>query len=149
MRVGDITKLDQAPGVTRDAHADICRLAEGQKVLNVGAAGNARYYRDHGHDGWLHASLAEAASEIAGLDLDEQEVSAAKDMGFAVVLGNCEDAQLDTHFNLIVLADVLEHVDNPTRALQNMMAQLELDGKIVITTPNGIPASVSFSGYKP
>ena len=107
MRVGDTTKLDQSANVTRDAHGDICHLAKGQKVLNVGAAGNAQYYREHGHDGWLHAALSQAASKLVGLDLDEQEVSAAKDMGFAVELGNCEDAQLEDSFDLIVLADVL------------------------------------------
>lgn len=136
MRVRDTTKLDQPANVTRDAHGDICRLAKGQKVLNVGAAGNARYYRDHGHDGWLHAALAEAASILVGLDLDKTEVTAANNMGFAVQLGNCEDAQLEDNFDLIVLADVLEHVDNPTRALQNLMAHLEPGGKIVVTTPN-------------
>lgn len=136
MRVNDTTRLDQPAGVTKDAHGDICRLAEGRSVLNVGAAGNAQYYMDHGHDGWLHARLAQVAAHLVGLDLDETEVGAANAMGFCVLPGNCEDAALDKRFDLIVLADVLEHVDNPTRALQNLMAHLNPGGKIVITTPN-------------
>ncbi|MEG3619393.1 class I SAM-dependent methyltransferase [Magnetovibrio sp. PR-2] len=136
MRVGDTTQLDTPAGVAKDAHGDICRLAEGRKVLNVGAAGNARYYRDHGHDGWLHARLNGVASELVGLDLDQEEVNAANALGFAVKLGNCEVADLGQTFDLIILADVLEHVDNPTRALQNLMTHLNPSGKIVITTPN-------------
>ncbi len=136
MRVGDSTQLDRLALVSPNAHSDIVSLAEGLRVLNVGAAGNAAYYRDNGSEGWLHGALAGTASELTGLDLDQDEIQAAAEMGFSIVSGNCENAKFDQKFDLIVMADVLEHVDNPGLALANMMAHLSSDGKLVITTPN-------------
>ncbi|MCW8914463.1 MAG: class I SAM-dependent methyltransferase [Magnetovibrio sp.] len=136
MRVGDSTRLDVPAGVTLDPHGDICAMASGKRVLNVGAAGNAAFYRENGAEGWLHAALNQVATELHGLDLDGDEINVAADMGYSIVCGNCEDAKLDQTFDLIVMADVLEHVNNPGLALTNMLNHLDSGGQIVITTPN-------------
>lgn len=136
MRQGDSTVLDVAPTPIGDAHARILEMAQGSRVLNVGAAGNASFYRDFGVNGWLHARLAQAAEVLVGLDLDADEASVATDLGFKVQVGNCETVDLAETFDMIVLADVLEHVDAPAQALTNMIRHLSPGGKIVITTPN-------------
>ncbi|MBL4747942.1 MAG: class I SAM-dependent methyltransferase [Magnetovibrio sp.] len=136
MRQGDRTVLDHPAKTVKDAHALILEMAKGRRVLNVGAAGNATYYRDYGTDGWLHASLCNAAETLVGLDLDAEEAQVATDLGFALHIGNCETADLSETFDLIVLADVLEHVDGPTQAIANMMRHLSPGGEIVLTTPN-------------
>lgn len=111
-------------------------MASNRRVLNVGAAGNARWYREQGQEGWLHKRLADAAARIVGLDIDEEEIAAARALGYDIVAGNCEDIRLDEPFDLIVLSDVIEHLDNPGRALANLAAHLAPGGKMVITTPN-------------
>lgn len=136
MRQGDRTILDHPATSVADAHSMIIDMASGQRVLNVGAAGNAAYYRDHGTDGWLHARLGQAAEMLVGLDLDSDEIQAAAGLGFEIQVGNCETTDLGVTFDLIVLADVLEHVDNPVLAIANMMRHLRPGGKIVMTTPN-------------
>ncbi|OEJ66638.1 class I SAM-dependent methyltransferase [Magnetovibrio blakemorei] len=136
MRQGESTVLDHPATAIVDAHALIIDMAQGRRVLNVGAAGNASYYRDHGLDGWLHARLAQSAETLVGLDLDGDEVQAAVGLGFNIHVGNCENVDLNEIFDLIVLADVLEHVDSPTLALANMVRHLSPGGKIVLTTPN-------------
>jgi len=136
MRQGDSTVLDNLATPIADAHELIVNMARGRRVLNVGAAGNAAYYRDHGTDGWLHARLGPLAETLVGLDLDGDEVKAAAGLGFDIQVGNCETANLNDTFDLIVLADVLEHVDNPALAMANMMRHLKPGGKIVLTTPN-------------
>lgn len=136
MRLGDSTVLDHPAATIADAHALILDMANGKRVLNVGAAGNATFYRDHGVDGWLHARLALRVETLMGLDLDGDEVQVASSLGYDIHMGNCETANLGTAFDLIVLADVLEHVDNPALALANMMGHLHPGGQIVLTTPN-------------
>jgi SAM-dependent methyltransferase len=136
MRQGERTVLDHPATSIVDAHAMIIDMAQGRCVLNVGAAGNASSYRDHSMDGWLHARLAKSSKTLVGLDLDGDEVQAAVGLGFNIRIGNCENVDLNEMFDLIVLADVLEHVDNPAMAMANMVRHLSPGGKIVLTTPN-------------
>lgn len=136
MRVGDSVRLDRPPRVIGDAHALIINLAADSRVLNVGAAGNARYYKEHGMGGWLHKRLADRAAGLIGLDIDEAEIAAARNIGFDIIAGDCETATLGETFDLIVLSDVIEHVGNPGMALANMARHLAPGGRIVITTPN-------------
>jgi len=136
MRQGDSIVLEHPPTLVADAHALVLEMAQGSRVLNVGAAGNATYYRDFGADGWLHARLAQTAETLVGLDLDADEAIVATGLGFNVQVENCETVDLAETFDVIVLADVLEHVEAPAQALTNMMRHLSPGGKIVITTPN-------------
>ena len=136
MRRNDITVLDCPVKSHSDAYAIILEMARARNVLNVGAAGNASYYRDNGPVGWLHAHLDDVADQLTGLDLDADEVLAAKQYGYEIQLGNCESVEFDRKFDLIILADVLEHVDSPASALQNMVNHLAPEGRLVLTTPN-------------
>lgn len=137
MRENDFVVPNKKVRVIDHAHEKICDMSKGRRVLNVGAAGNATVYRDHGRIGWLHARLSESAAHLIGLDIDADEVEIAREMGFDMIAGNAETIQLDEHFDLIILADVLEHVDNPGLLLQNMIDHLmSEDSRIVVTTPN-------------
>ena len=138
MRVGDSVRLD--PEVrsirTHDPYGVIVDMAAGCRVLNVGAAGNASCYRTHGQDGWLHKRLADKAARIVGLDIDADEIAAARALGYDIVAGNCENIRLDESFDLIVLSDVIEHLNNPGLALANLAGHMASGGRLVITTPN-------------
>lgn len=143
MRAGNSVRLNRTVETIRtsDPYELITDMAANRRVLNVGAAGNARFYRAQGQEGWLHKRLAEKAAKIVGLDIDEEEIAAAHDLGFDIVTGNCESFKLGESFDLIVLSDVIEHLDNPGQALANMAAHLRPGGKLIITTPN-----VTFAG---
>ncbi len=136
MRQGDQVELNQSPRVESDAHRLIVELAKGRRVLNVGAAGNAEDYLDGGEADWLHAQIAAVAVETVGLDIDEQSVRQLSERGYDTVCGNAEDAALKRKFDLVVMSDVIEHFDNPGIAIANMMAHLDDDGDLVMTTPN-------------
>ncbi|MBE0533480.1 MAG: class I SAM-dependent methyltransferase [Rhodospirillales bacterium] len=150
MRVGDSVRLDRPPRVIGDAHALIINLVAGSRVLNVGAAGNARYYKEHGTGSWLHKRLADRAAGLIGLDIDEAEIAAARNIGFDIIAGDCETVTLGETFDLIVLSDVIEHVGNPGMALANMAHHLAPGGRIVITTPQcHIRRNISKSAMRP
>lgn len=136
MRKDNSVILNVPPKTIADARQTILTMARDKSVLNVGAAGNASAYVRAGHDQWLHAQLHKSARTLVGLDLDPDEVSAAKQMGFDIRLGNCEQIQLGQRFDVIVMADVVEHIGNVAQALGNMQNHLVEGGKIVITTPN-------------
>ncbi len=137
MRRNDFVVPNKKVRVIHHAHEKIYDMSKGRRVLNVGAAGNATVYREHGPTGWLHARLSKSSTHLIGLDIDAEEVEAAREMGFRMITGNAETVQLDECFDLIVLADVLEHVDNPGLLLRNMVAHLTPQGgRIVVTTPN-------------
>ena len=104
-------------------------MAAGSRVLNVGAAGNARYYKEHGTGGWLHKRLADRAAGLIGLDIDEAEIAAARNIGFDIIAGDCETVTLGETFDLIVLSDVIEHVGNPGMALTNTARHLAPGGQ--------------------
>jgi len=128
--------LDNPAKTLGDPYGAILELAQNKRILNVGAAGNASDYAQIGMEQWLHAKLGQVAAALVGLDLDPREISVARNMGYDIHYGNCETENLGQKFDLIVMADVLEHVGNPTLALQNMFRHLDHEGKIVITTPN-------------
>lgn len=115
-------------------------MAAGQKVLNVGAAGNVRSYREQGLDGWIHKRLTETAAKVVGLDINLEEIEAARELGYDIASGNCETFASEQRFNLIVLSDVIEHLDNPALALENLASLLTPGGQLVISTPNATAA---------
>lgn len=136
MRVGDLARLDCRPGRIADIGDHLVAMARGRAVLNVGCAGGASYYLPDRTEAWLHARFANAAADLTGVDIDTEEIAHATKHGWTIVEANCEDMQLDRRFDAIMLVDVIEHVANPGRALDNLVAHLKPGGAVYITTPN-------------
>ena len=102
----------------------------GNRVLDVGCVGQAR---NIDHRDWLHGRLRAVASEVHGVDINESGVEKLRTLGFQVMLPH----ELgDNKYDRIVMADVIEHVDNPVSFLQEYAAYLAADGRMLITTPN-------------
>lgn len=58
-----------------------------------------------------------------------------------VFIGNVEDYEWVSEFNqeefdYIILADVLEHLNNPTEVLKSIISFIKADGKILVSVPN-------------
>lgn len=114
----------------------ILSRAEGRTVLNVGAAGGIATYLPDGRDLWLHAKLGAVARELVGIDIDTDAIAYAARHGEEIVVADCEDMDLGRRFEVIVLSDVIEHLDRPGQALQVLMRHLEPGGRLILTTPN-------------
>lgn len=75
-----------------------------------------------------------------GLDISKFAVEEARrrspDISFRV--GNAEGKQpfQDNYFDFIVMNDVLEHLNNPQKALQNAYSMLKKGGILYLNTPN-------------
>lgn len=136
MQRQEITILPVRPRQLSNALGKIVNMANGLRVLNVGASGGVEHYLPHNRVNWLHQNLSEAASELVGIDIDQDSINFAAEHGVHILFADCETYQAKSKFDLIVMSDVIEHVNSAVPAIENLARQLNADGCIVITTPN-------------
>lgn len=114
-----------------EAFVSRCR---GKRVLDVGCAGQAR---PPGDRGWLHGLLRNEASQVVGVDTNEVAVAKLQAEGFdvrlPVELGNDK-------FDVVVMGDVIEHVDDPVGFLRIYARTMVPSGRMLVSTPNAFSA---------
>ncbi len=113
-------------GVIAD-HA-IRLLPEQGRVLDLGCA-----------SGGLLALLRPRAAHLAGLELSATAARAAARIADVVVQGAIEDPELPFEpdaFDLVVLADVLEHLADPVAALRRAAGWARPGATILLSVPN-------------
>lgn len=95
------------------------------RVLDVGC----------GHADFLASAYA-ASSEVYGLDPDEQALARNRTIGHPVV-GTVENIPLpDQSFDLVTMAWVVEHLEDPDRAAREIHRVLRPGGRLLFLTPN-------------
>ena len=128
--------LSVRPRVLDDPFGFILERARGKRVLNVGASGGVEHYLPANRAAWLHERLGRVAREIVGIDIDEESIRYAATHGVTIEIENCETCRFSRPFDVIVMSDVIEHVNAPIRAIENLVGQLSDDGHLIVTTPN-------------
>lgn len=136
MRVNDLVRLTCPVRAEPDVQSRILEAARGKSVLSVGAAGGVDYYLPDRPDLWMSERLRRVAGEFVGIDIDREGIRRAAGHGYSILEANCETMTLDRAFDLIVMSDVIEHVEQPPRALVNLVRHLGPGGKLFVTTPN-------------
>lgn len=117
------------------SHAAIQRLVQEQiskqgslKVLDVGCAQGD--------------SLSEFLSDkvsVTGIEPYKSDADIASARGYRVLNSTIEEALseiLDLRYDLIIVADVLEHLINPDEILIQLISVLKKDGLIFLSVPN-------------
>lgn len=97
-------------------------------VLDVGGGSGAQL-----------SSVARVDARIASttiVDLDDKAGEAAQRRGHAYFHGRFEDFQSERAFDIILLLNLVEHVDDPTTLLRKAGGHLTADGIILVKTPN-------------
>lgn len=103
-------------------------LPAGGRVLDVGCAA-----------GGLLAHLKGAASHRVGLELSQSGTAEAEGVADEIVRGSIEDPAVDFpegSFDVVVCADVLEHLPEPARALSRAVRWTAPGGAVVVSVPN-------------
>ncbi len=85
--------------------------------------------------GALLATAAEFGYEVAGIDLREENVRLMREAGFDVTVAELEDYRA-APFDVLSLADVLEHVPFPKRTLRRARELLDPGGLLFLSMPN-------------
>lgn len=106
----------------------INNIGSHKKVLDVGC-----------NDGELGEALIKNKNEVHGCDIVKKNLKIAKKRGLKVKFVDIENSKLPyppNSFDIIILADVIEHVFDTDFLISNCHAVLKPKGKIIITTPN-------------
>ncbi len=102
-----------------------------KEVLDIGCVGQDI---DYSNPNWIYNQVKEVASSIVGVDINRDGIKQINDMGYEVY--HYEDMKRGKKFDILLMLDVIEHVNNPVEFLNDYQEFLKEDGKIIITTPN-------------
>jgi SAM-dependent methyltransferase len=77
-------------------------------------------------------------SRVAGIDRNEIAISRARENGLEATKGDLDGPwpYLDSSFDVIIGAEIIEHVVNPDNLLREAHRLLKPSGYLVLTTPN-------------
>lgn len=112
----------------------ILERVRGKSVLDVGCVDHDA--RKEGNEQWLHSLICSEADTVIGLDIERDEVEKLVVKGYNIVYGDAETVDLGQRFDVCVAGELIEHLGNPLKFLENMRHHLVPGGEIILTTPN-------------
>jgi len=144
-RDGEFTQLSMTHALPR---ADVVerieflgQRAKGRRVIHVGFVDTGCQSMNESAGAWLHAHLAEQATSLVGIDLDEAGVKEAVAAGYEAYSLDCRDQEAVESLHIepaqvVIAGEVIEHIDDPGSFLRGMHSLVAPGGQLVITTPN-------------
>ena len=112
----------------------ILNAVKGKKVLDIGIIDHS--IKNCFSQNWMHGKILQEASNCIGVDILSDDIEKLRTKGLNV---KCVDFQVSSwkeKFDVIVLGEILEHLDAPGYCLRNISNMLNEDGIIIITIPN-------------
>jgi len=131
----------------------IASYVRGKKVLDIGSVGQDMAFMsgalthksgDQSQKYSLWNLINDEAKSVVGIDTEAPPLAAVGTDNHAIVRGNMEEYQFGHTFEIVVAGDVLEHVSNQGRFLENIHNHLASEGRLVLTTPNAKWLTVFF-----
>ncbi len=115
-----------------------------KRLLNSELQGNTTVLDIGGYDGYIATKLIEADPnlQITVVDIDRAGLQSAVERGLNAVYGSVFALPFDDHYaDVILLLDLLEHLDDDRGAVEEIARVLKPSGKAIITTPmkDGVP----------
>lgn len=126
--------LRQVPSVDKDSL--IVELCAGKSVLDLWFIGHSLKRVEKLGEDWLHKRIKDKASSVLGVDILEHECNVLRRQGYDNVCQDVLSLNLNKKFEIIVCADIIEHVSNVGIFLERMKEHLSPEGRIIISTPN-------------
>ncbi|OQX94379.1 hypothetical protein B6I21_09525 [candidate division KSB1 bacterium 4572_119] len=108
-----------------------------KSVLDIGCA-----------EGGLLETFFQAGYQCTGLEYSEHRINYAKENspdGIRFISGNIEDISLNEKYDVILMLDVIEHIEDKLSALLNLKKALKPDGILVVSFP---PFKSAFGGHQ-
>lgn len=124
---------------TRQRNRQIVALCRGASVLDLGCAGHDKFEKHTSREQWLHEQLRQVAKRVVGVDADAAAVAFLRERGFDVLAGDIEHLERlpdPGPQDVIVAADVIEHLSNPGLFLEGAHRFMAPHTRLVLTTPN-------------
>lgn len=117
----------------------IVERCRSKRVLHVGCTDYPFFQKSVSEGYLLHAKVSEVASHIIGIDIASEDVATMLKNGYDVKVidaQNMSKHRWEDVFEVVLLADVIEHIPNPGLVLSEAQKMLSPDGEIIITVPN-------------
>ena len=143
-RFSTSTGLDVRRADIPDRLTYLAEAVRDKNVLHVGFGDHLEVLDAKRRDDlWLHDRLCRTARRCVGIDIDESVVAAARDRNvddvYVFDLNHPDPGHpvLSQRFDVVVLGEVLEHIDNPVEFLGGVQS-LFGDGEteLIVTVPN-------------
>ncbi len=112
------------------AHATIIRLVgSAKRILEVGCSA-----------GYLSEMFTHTGCTVTAIELDQAEAEKARPYCSRIIIGSIEDPNIlqaaAGTYDVIVCADVLEHLRSPLSVLERLGSYLHEDGCFIVSLPN-------------
>jgi len=130
--------------VARSRDEAILELCRNKTVLHLGFVDEGLLEERIERGEWLHEKLVRSAERVIGFDISAQGVARARQLGFLdcyVVDVERLDSAIEVpklSYDVILAADIIEHVDNPGSFLTALQPIVGPGTTLVITTPNAL-----------
>ena len=117
---------------------------KGKKVLHLGCVDEGLTEERMKSGIFLHFKLKNITTEVWGVDISEEGIRLLQEHGTDnLIVGNIEQIdeieELKRHnFDIILLTEVLEHLNNPGLFLQKVKKLFASNTIMIITVPNGL-----------
>jgi 2-polyprenyl-3-methyl-5-hydroxy-6-metoxy-1,4-benzoquinol methylase len=92
-----------------------------------------------GGSGWLLDIVKKADNRVVDTEIVDLNVEAkfyAESKGHKYFLGSIDEFETTSKYDLILMLNLIEHIQNPKEIILKLSSLLSLDGKILIKTPN-------------
>ncbi len=114
----------------------------GKSVLHVGCACFPNTLKRIETGRLLHLNVEKVANAVVGIDISKESVDIMLNSGFKNIF--CIDAKdlikhddrLEDGYDVVLLAAVIEHIEDPAVVLSGAKARVSRDGEIIVSVPN-------------
>ena len=123
----------------------LCELVQGKTICHIGCTDHIPLIEQKiRNNQWLHAKLSKIATYCIGIDIDQEAIAKVNQLGFDNVVyydvyqASTRQGVDDVSFDYILIPEVIEHIDDPIRFLQQVQLKLNKSrtAATVISVPN-------------
>ncbi|MFN1835364.1 class I SAM-dependent methyltransferase [Balneola sp. MJW-20] len=121
--------------------------AKDKNVLHIGFTDHIPLIKEKiGKNQWLHTRLVQKAKNCYGIDIDadaveyvKSEISIDNVFCFDITKDNIPTEISDKKWDVIIIGEVLEHIDNPVEFLSQIHLKFsKIAGELIVTVPNAL-----------
>jgi len=119
-----------------DMYEIIRENISGKSVLDVSCVGAIKRAVPKNGNNYMHGFISRHAKYCIGVDLNERGVAKLNGLGYNCVVGDAENLAMGDKFEVIVAANLIEHLSNIGKFLESAKGHLSPEGSLIIATPN-------------
>ncbi|MEE9525448.1 MAG: methyltransferase domain-containing protein, partial [Candidatus Woesearchaeota archaeon] len=114
----------------------ILKYIKNKNVLDLGFLGEneKRLFSE------LHEFILDNSKSVLGVDIHQERISKLKEANYSVIDDDVIELKKiktkGTKFEVIIAGELIEHLDDPGKFLNNLKNVLDTNGLIIFTTPN-------------